>query len=100
MDRSNTRPSSVGDILSGLLPDTSLVFWLVRNEKLVGLRLCGTVGVRVVQQVLDPNQDLFKSNCGTPTLLFVQNGQADRSRRIDIRMKEGRGELALGSINK
>jgi hypothetical protein len=62
------------DILPGLLSNSPLVFLLVINKELVRLRLRRAVGVWVIQQILDPHQNLFERNGGTPTLFFVQDG--------------------------
>jgi hypothetical protein len=38
--------------------------------------------------------NLFDSNGGLPGFLLVEDGEANGSRRIHIRVEEGRGELA------
>ena len=42
-------------------------------EKIIGFCLRGGVGVRVVEEILDAEEDLFDSDCGFPSLFFVED---------------------------
>ncbi len=44
-------------------------------------------------QVLNPNQALFDGNGRPPTLFFVENGEANGARRIDVGVEERWHEL-------
>ena len=87
-------------ILPGLGLDPSLVLGLVVHEELVGLRLGGTVGVGIVEEVLDAQEHLLDGDGGTPSLLLVEDGQADGPGRVDVGMEQGRDELALGRLGR
>jgi hypothetical protein len=82
----------------GVLPndtlDAPLVLYLVSLEEVVGLGLRGRLGVGVVQQVLDAEQDLLDGNGGLPGLIFVEDGQADGAGRVDVGVEQGRNEFA------
>lgn len=41
----------------------------------------------VLQQLLDPQQNLLHCDVRLPVFLFIQNGEADSSRRVNIRMR-------------
>ena len=76
--------------LFGELADLALVLFFVPDVDEVGLRLRGTVRIRVAQQFLDTGQDLFTSQsfhvgnylgeCETwaPIFIFVEDAQTDR----------------------
>lgn len=66
----------------------------VPPEHVIGFGLRRRFGVRVVQELLDADQDLLDRDGGSPGLFFVEDGQANGARRIDVGMKEGRVEFA------
>lgn len=84
-------------IFPRLLLNSSSVLRLVVNEQLVCFRLSRTIRIRIIQQILDSDQNLFESNRWTPALFFVQNGQTNGSRWINIGMKERRHEFACST---
>lgn len=61
----------------------------------VRLRLCRVLHVRFVQQILDAEQNLFDRDGRTPVFLVVQQRQADRAARVDVRVEQRRLELTL-----
>ena len=62
---------------SSLGPDPLLVIGPVLAEAGVGLGLGRVLNVGVVQEVLDPQQDLLDGDGGPPVLLLIQDGQAN-----------------------
>ena len=62
---------------SSLGPDPLLVIGPVLTEAGVGLGLGRVLNVGVVQEVLDPQQDLLDGDGGPPVLLLIQDGQAN-----------------------
>ena len=48
-------------------------------EQVVGVRLRRRVWVRVVEQVLDAEKDLLDGDGWLPSLLLVDDGEADRA---------------------
>jgi hypothetical protein len=81
-------------ILARLLLHPTLVFLLVVLKELKGFGLCRRVGIGIIEQVLNPNQDLFDGNGRTPTLFFVEDGEANGARRIDVGVEERWHEFA------
>lgn len=81
--------------LLGLLLDSPLVSDLVVLEHGVRLDLGGIGSVRIVQQVLNPQEQLFDSDRRFPSLLLVQDRKTDGPRRVDVGVEERRGEFAL-----
>jgi len=81
-------------VLCGLVLDPPGVFRLVVDEQVVRLGLRGRFRIRLVQQVLDARQDLLHGDGRPPPLLLVQDGEADRSARINVGMEQGRDEFA------
>lgn len=79
----------------GLSPDTLLVLQSVLTINSVSFSLCRILYVRLVEEVLNPEQDLFNGNCWAPVLLLVQERQTDSSRGVDIRMEQWRLKLAF-----
>jgi hypothetical protein len=59
-----------------------------------GVKLRGTLDVRrILQQFLNPHQNLFNRNGTLPVLLLIQNAQTHGSRRVNIRVRQQRLEL-------
>lgn len=85
--------SRVSECLFLDLPDVLLS---VSDIDLVRRDLGRAIRVRVIQELLDAEDDLLDGDCGAPVLLLVQDGQADRPRGVDVGVEEPRGELALG----
>lgn len=65
--------SSVRGILPDDAPDPLFVLGTIFLEHVVGVGLGGRVGVGVVQEILDAEQDLLDSDGGLPALLLVQD---------------------------
>ena len=61
----------------------------------VSLSLRRVSGVRLRQQVLNAQQNLLNRNSRSPVLLLVQNAQANRPRRVNIRVEQRRVKLAF-----
>jgi hypothetical protein len=57
--------------------DPSLVFRLVVDEQVVGLRLCRTARIWFIQEILNSDQDLFQGNCGPPSFFLIENRQTN-----------------------
>lgn len=85
-----------GRILPNDASDTSLVFHLVLLKEVVSLGLCGRLGIGVVEKVLDTERNLLHRDGRLPTLLLVENRQADGARWVYIRVEQGGRELACG----
>lgn len=49
----------------------------------------------VVEQLLDAEKDLLHGDVRLPVFLFVEDGEADRSGRIDVGMRQDWFEDAL-----
>jgi hypothetical protein len=52
------------------------------------------IWVRVVEKVLDSEEDFFDGDCGSPGLLLIENRQANGARGIDIWVEKWRYEFA------
>ena len=64
-------------ILPHNLPDLLLVRNFILLEQVIRVRLGGGLRVRVVEQVLDTEEDLLDCDCGFPGFFFVEDGEAD-----------------------
>ena len=64
------------------------------REEVIGIAVGRALGVWVVQEVLNANEDLLDSNSRLPVPVLIQNGEAHCPRRVDVRVKEWRHELA------
>lgn len=67
------RPALHGRVLLDDLADSSLVCRAVLLEQIVGIGLRGRLGVRVIEQILDTQQDRLDCDGRAPGLLFVQD---------------------------
>jgi hypothetical protein len=74
--------------------DPPLVLDFVLFEQVVGLGLGRRLGVRVVKQILDSQEDLLDRNGGAPCLFLVENGQADGTGGVHVGVKEGGDKFA------
>lgn len=63
-------------------------------KEIVGFSLSWRFGIRIVQQILNAKKDLLDCDRWLPSLLFIQDGQANRSRRINIWVEQRRYEFA------
>jgi len=52
------------------------------------------LGIRIVEKILDAEKDLLDGDGWFPTFFLVQDGKANRTRRVDVRVEEGRDEFA------
>lgn len=79
-------------------PDNVLDLFLVRLsiflEEVVCLCLSRRLWIRVVEEILDSQQDLLDGDSWLPRLFFVQDAKTDSARRVDIRVEKRRNELA------
>lgn len=87
-------PGSRRRILLDDRPDLPIVSRAVLLEEIVRVRLRGRLRVRLVEQRLDAQQYLFDCDCRLPALLFVQDGEADGARGVDVWVKERWNEFA------
>lgn len=95
--RDNTHRRKAALVTRVLLDDLLhllLVGGAILLEQVEGVSLGGRLRVRFVQQRLDAQQDLLDRDGWTPALLFVQDGQADGTGRVDVGVEERRDELA------
>ena len=88
----NSKPDWAG-FLIGLvfldrLANPAFVLRTVLLKEVVGLGLCRWLGVRVVQEILDAEQELLNSDGRSPTFLLIQDWQANCSGRVDIRVEK------------
>lgn len=81
-------------VISDDLLDLLLVGSAILAEQVVGLGLGRRLGIGLVQQGLDAEKDLLDGDGGFPAFLFIENGQADGSRRVDVGVEKWRDELA------
>jgi hypothetical protein len=70
-------PSSGRSILPHNLPHSLFIRGAVLLEQIIRVRLRRALWVHLVQQHLDPEQDLFDRDGGFPAFFFVQDAQAD-----------------------
>lgn len=85
---------SRGGVVSDDLLDLLVVGSAVLAEQIVGLGLSRRLGIGLVQQRLNAEEDLLDGNGGLPAFLFVEDGQANGSGRVDVGVEERRNELA------
>jgi len=64
----------------------------------VGFFLRGIVRVRVVQQVLDPEEQLLDGDAGLPALVLRQYAEADGAAGVDVGVEDDWRELTLGRL--
>ncbi len=81
-------------ILAHDLLDPPFVLRPVSLEHVVSLRLSRGLGVGVVEQVLDAEEDLLDGDGRLPRLLLVQDRQADGAGWVDVRVEERGCEFA------
>lgn len=81
-----------------IIPNNSLDFPLICRtvllEQIECLGLRRRVWVGVVQQVLDPEQDLLDCDGGLPAFFFVEDREADGAGGVDVGVEEGGDEFA------
>jgi hypothetical protein len=85
---------SRGGVISDDLLDLLVVGSAVLAEQVVCLSLSRRLGVGLVQQRLNAEEDLLDGDGGLPAFLFVENGQANGSGRVDVGVEERRNEFA------
>lgn len=73
-----------GSKLLGLCPNTLLVVHPVLTVNCVCLCLSWVLNIRLIQQFLDSQKNLFNSDGGPPVLVFLQDGEAHSSWWVDI----------------
>lgn len=76
--------------------DSLLVLDSVSLEEVVGLSLSRRLRVRVVEEVLDAEENLLHRDGGLPRLFFVEDRQAHGARGVDVRVEQRGNELACG----
>lgn len=76
------------------LTDSLLVGLAIVLVERVGVRLRRRVEIRIVQQILDAAEDLLDRDRGLPSLLLVQDRQANGARWVDIGVEKRRDEFA------
>jgi hypothetical protein len=70
-----------------------LVLDSVSLEQIIRLSLSRRLRVRVVEQVLDTQQNLLHRDGRLPSLILVQNRKTDRARGVDVGMEQRRDEF-------
>lgn len=82
----------------GVLPDDPLhallVFGAVLPEQVIGVGLRGRLGVGLVQEVLDSEQEFPDGDGRLPRLVLVEDREADGARGVYVRVEERRDEFA------
>lgn len=76
--------------------DLLLICDPVLLEQVVGLCLCGTLRVDLIQQELNSQQNLLDGDGGLPSLFFVEDAETDGAGRVDVGVEERWREFALG----
>lgn len=71
-------------VLSNHPLDTLLVFHFVPLEQVVCLGLRWRLGIGVVQEILDTEDDLFDGDGRFPAFILVEYRQANGPRRVDV----------------
>lgn len=56
--------------------------------------MCGGIGIGVVQEILDSEEDLLDGDGGFPGFVLVENAEADGARGVDIGVEERGREFA------
>lgn len=96
--------SIVSHLRCRVVPDDTLHALLVLSaillEHVVCLGLGGRVGVGIVQKVLDAKQNLLDGDGGLPSLLLVQNRQADGATGVDVRVEQRGREFACRWVSR
>lgn len=86
----------------GVLLDDALHLLLVRLavllEQVERVGLGRGLWIRLVEQRLDAEQDLLDGDGGLPALFFVEDGEADGARGVDVWVEERGGEFALWGL--
>jgi len=85
-------------LLDNLL-DLALIRRLVLFEQVERVGLCWALWVRLVEQGLDAEQDLFDVDGGLPAFFFVEDGEADGARGVDVWVEEGWDEFACERVS-
>lgn len=81
-------------ILTDNLFHTSFIGRAVLFEEIVCIGLGGRFRVRVVQQILDTEEDLLDRDGRFPGFFFVQDRETDGAGGVHVRVKERRDEFA------
>ena len=75
-------------------PDLLLVGLLVLFEEVEGVGLRGGLGVWLVEERLDTQEDFFNVYRGLPAFFFVEDGEADGAGGVDVGVEERGCEFA------
>jgi hypothetical protein len=78
-------------------PNLLLVRLLVLLEEVEGVGLRRGLGIGLVKQRLDAEQDLLDGYGGLPAFFLVKDREADGARGVDVRVEEGWCEFACAS---
>lgn len=63
-------------------------------EHVIRLHLSRIIYISMFEQILDTKTDLLDGDRGFPRLFFVQDGETNCARRVDVGMEEWRIEFA------
>ena len=74
--------------------DLLVVCVTVLFEQVVGFGLGWRIWIWIIEEVLDPEKNLLDCDSRLPAFFFIQDGEADGSRRVDIWMEERRHKFA------
>jgi hypothetical protein len=84
-------------VFSHNLSNASFICGAVFAEQIVRFCLRRRFWVRVIEEVLDTEQNLLDGNGRPPGFFFVQNRQTDGAGRVHVRVEERRDEFACDS---
>mmetsp|Transcript_7647 Transcript_7647/g.23024 ORF Transcript_7647/g.23024 Transcript_7647/m.23024 type:complete len:201 (+) Transcript_7647:70-672(+) len=79
-------------------PSGVIIRTLSEDDVCVGL--CWAVRVGGLKELLDPQQDLLHSDAWPPSLILVEDAQADCPRWVDVWMEKAGREAALGRLRR
>lgn len=85
-------------VLDDLL-DLLVVGDAILLEQVEGIGLGGRLGVRLVEQRLNSQQDLLDGDGGAPALVFVEDAETHGARRVDVGVEERRDKLACVAVS-
>lgn len=66
----------------------------------IRVRLRWALRIRLVEEALNAEENVFDCNRRLPSLVLVEDAQADRAAGVDVRMEECRGEFAFRRLGR
>ena len=74
--------------------DLLFVGLAISFEEVIRISLCWRIGIWIVQQVLDTEENLLDSDGWLPTLFFIQDGKANSTGGIDVGVEKWGNKFA------